>query len=82
MAWQYDSPERGKGAVQAFRRGNSDETMKSLRLRGLDNDATYEITNLDTRVVTKQTGRELMETGLAISIDSRPGSAIVVYRKL
>jgi alpha-galactosidase len=82
MAWQYDSPERGKGAVQAFRRGNSDETMKSFRLRGLDNDATYEITNLDTRVVTKQTGRELMETGLTISIDSRPGSAIVVYRRV
>ena len=53
-----------------------------FRLQGLEPDAKYEITDLDTRQTTKQTGRELMEKGLTVSIDSRPGSAIVVYRRI
>ncbi len=82
MAWQYDDDETGKGAVQAFRRAkNADETM-TFRLNGLRTDASYELTNLDTKQMTKQSGRELMEKGLPISITSRPGSAIIIYRRM
>jgi hypothetical protein len=82
MAWQYDDDATGKGAVQAFRRGENAEQAITFKLRGLQPDATYEVTNLDTKHLSKQTGREMMEKGLPISITSRPGSAIIVYRRM
>ena len=35
-AWQFNRPEQGDGMVQAFRRPQSGESAKDLRLRGLD----------------------------------------------
>lgn len=37
--------------------------------------------NLDIAGATEMTGRELLETGLPISIPDRPGAVIIIYAK-
>jgi len=81
IAWQFDRPDLGRGAVQAFRRADSPYVSARLKLRGLDPDARYTLANLDTSGATEATGRELCEKGLPISIVEKPGSAILTYER-
>jgi alpha-galactosidase len=80
MAWQFDRAESGVGMVQVFRRAQSLYESARLKLRGLDPGARYTLTNLDLPGETAATGRELMETGLLVSLRSHPDSAIIVYK--
>lgn len=82
IAWQFDRPDLGRGMVQAFRRAESIYETARLRLRGLDEAAKYVITDADTGQVTEATGRELMQHGLAVTILSRPGAALLTYQKV
>ena len=49
---------------------------------GLEPEARYRVTNLDTEATEESTGRELMERGLTVAITPKPGSALLVYKKL
>ena len=80
IAWQFHRPEVGRGMVQAFRRSESHFFGGQFKLRGLVPDAKYEIQDLDSAAKNTMTGQQLMESGLQISIDQRPGAALVVYR--
>ena len=81
MAWQFDLPEKGEGVVQAFRRAESIHEAARFKLRGLDPDAEYVLTNLDSGQSQTLAGRELLDTGLAVPIADQPGSAVIVYKK-
>jgi alpha-galactosidase len=81
-AWQFNRPEQGDGMVQAFRRDENDETTRNLHLRGLDPGGTYEITDLDAKIPSTFSGRELMLQGLPVEIKEKRGAAIIIYRKV
>ncbi len=81
MAWQFDRPEAGEGFVQAFRRHESDYESARLRLRSLDAEANYLVTNLDTGARQSCAGRDLLEGGLLATITDRPGTVLLTYRK-
>jgi alpha-galactosidase len=81
VAWQFNRPEQGDGMVQCFRRSGNEESTKDLQLRGLDPAAIYEVTNLDLKVPITVTGRNLMQQGLHVEIQDKPGAAIVLYKK-
>jgi alpha-galactosidase len=83
MAWQFDRPEAGQGLVQAFRRHNSPYESARFKLRGLEPNGRYAVTNLDEPAAQREcTGRELMEQGLPIAILEQPGAAVVSYAKV
>jgi alpha-galactosidase len=82
MAWQFDRPDLGEGMVQAFRRQDCAGSVERYRLIGLDPDASYALTDLDSGVGPEATGRELMEGGLEVTVTGRPGAAVVTYRKV
>ena len=82
MAWQFDRPDLGEGMVQVFRRAESLYESAHFPLRGLDLEATYQATNIDTGNVVKATGRELMATGLPIAIAERPSAVVIVYKRV
>jgi alpha-galactosidase len=82
MAWQFDRPEAGEGFVQAFRREKCIFEVGRLRLRGLDPEGQYEVTDLDSGEPRQVSGREITTRGLAVTIPEQPGSALILYRKL
>lgn len=82
MAWQYDRPDLGEGMVQAFRRPDNTEEYQTYKLRGLNPDTNYIVTNLDVNQPQKRTGRDLMETGLKITTKEKPAALIITYKKI
>ncbi len=68
--------------VQAFRRAQSPYESIRAKLRGLDENAVYTLTNLDSATPKKIAGKELMELGLVIEIAGKPGAAVILYRRL
>jgi alpha-galactosidase len=81
MAWQFDRPEAGEGMVQVFRRHNSFYESARLRLFGLDAEADYIVSNLDTSVQERRSGRELLADGLPVTIAAKPGAVLLTYQK-
>jgi alpha-galactosidase len=81
IAWQFNVPERGEGAVQAFRRAESEIEQSRLKLHGLDPDATYTVTVFDSPGVREAVGRELMSDGLAVSLNAKPSAAVILFRR-
>ena len=74
-------PEKGEGVVQAFRRANSVRESMRVKLRGLEADAVYRLTNFDVAGPMEMTGRELLDNGFPIAIKDRPGAVVIAYKK-
>lgn len=81
MGWQFDSPEKGEGMVQAFRRPESPFETARFRLRGLDAKAMYAVKDMDSVAEVTLSGAELMEKGLPVTVGQAPGAALVAYRR-
>ena len=63
-----------------FRRKNSPFVSADFRLHALDPDATYELTDADTRRKRQVSGCELTEKGLNVAMKTAPASRLVFYR--
>lgn len=81
-AWQFDRPDLGSGMVLAFRRQASPFAALTARLRSLDPEARYEVTDRDDGSVQTTSGRGLMEKGIEIRIAGQPGSRLLLYRRV
>ena len=81
IAWQFNRSGKGDGLVQAFRHDKSEETTKTFRLNGLEPAAQYDVIDLDTNTPVSLSGKELMDTGIAVPIKDKPGAAVFVYAK-
>ncbi|HPG70277.1 MAG TPA: NPCBM/NEW2 domain-containing protein [Candidatus Hydrogenedentes bacterium] len=82
MAWQYDCPERGGGAVQVFRRANCIYDSARLPLHGIEPKGTYTVVNLDTPDAPMTiSAHELAADGLPVTMPNKPGAAIILYEK-
>ncbi|MGO8677387.1 MAG: alpha-galactosidase [Limisphaerales bacterium] len=82
IAWQFDTPEHGEGLVQAFRRDKSVYESARFKLAGLEPEARYAITNLDSGEKKTFLGRELLENGLPVSVPDQPGDTVLTYSKV
>jgi len=82
IAWQFDRPEQHEGMVQAFRRPDSAFETARFRLRGLSPTSRYQVRDLDSATSTEYSGRDLHETGLPVTIPSKPGAVILTYKAL
>jgi alpha-galactosidase len=80
MAWQFHSPEKGAGMVQAFRREACGEKQVCLKLGGLRADATYEVTDLDGGKPFRLSGRTLMGKGLKVEAGTPSSALILTYK--
>jgi alpha-galactosidase len=78
IAWQFHRPEAGEGMVQAFRRADSVYETARFRLSALDPEEKYKVWNPAGGQPVEQSGKDLMDQGLHVSLEERPGA--VVYR--
>ena len=68
--------------VQAFRRDKSVYESARFKLAGLEPEARYAITNLDSGEKKTFLGRELLENGLPVSVPDQPGDTVLTYSKV
>ena len=83
-AYQYDRPEEGDGVALIFRRDDSPYVTTELNLKGIDPNASYSV-DIYGESFRKLKTIKVKGTALKafkVTIDSRPGSAIIEYRKL
>ncbi len=80
LAYQLNRPEKNDGIIIAFRRGECPEETISVKLRGIDDGADYELTDDDSGKKTVVKGAELRK-GLSLSINEKPGSLMFWYKK-
>jgi alpha-galactosidase len=79
LAFQFDRPGAGSGAIQAFRRADATSTSVTLKLSGLNPGRRYTVEKLNGAGGTQtRTGRSLMQQGLTVSLPD-PGS-VAVFR--
>lgn len=81
MAWQFDRPDRGEGFVQAFRRAECPAATLCVKLRGLDPDARYTLTDLDSHQSQTATGRQLAEEGIVLEAPKKSQAILWTYRR-
>ncbi len=81
IAWQFDRPEQGRGMIQAFRRQDSPYESARFSLHGLEPDAHYVVSNIDTGKSQKLTGRELAAPGLLVTAPAQPSAMVLYYEK-
>ncbi len=63
-----------------LRRPGSDQQSQMLKLRGLNPQASYELTNLDPGLSRTLLGAELATPGLEVPLPRKPDSALIRYR--
>lgn len=66
--WMFFRPETGTGFIQMFRRAGSRFESGRWPLRGLNPDAVYTITDMDSGHASTATGSSLLSEGLLISL--------------
>jgi alpha-galactosidase len=82
VAWQFDRPDLGQGFVQAFRRPECQYETTRLKLHGLNPAARYEMKDMDTAGTWTESGLELMEKGLAVTLKGQPSAEVLVYKRV
>ncbi len=81
IAWQFNRPERGDGVIQAFRRPKCAAGSETFRLRGIDPTGDYEFMNFDVEGTWRVGGKKLLEKGLTVEIEDKPGAAVITYHR-
>ena len=67
------------GAVLAFHRKESPFPLGRFKLHGLEADANYEFTDMDSGTNQQFTGRDLMAPGIEIKMPTAPCSVLLTY---
>jgi alpha-galactosidase len=81
LAYQLNRPEQKDGIVLAFRRERKTDESIQAKLKGLVQDARYELFYEDYGVCAIYTGKELMN-GIDIKIPTKPGSLLISYKMI
>jgi alpha-galactosidase len=82
MAWQFDRPDLGEGVIQVFRRQDSVYEAARFRLRELDPQARYRVTDLDDGSDREVSGSDLLRDGLLVTAEKQPCALVFVYKRL
>ena len=80
VAYQCDRPDLKEGMVMAFRHRMAKDESLTVKLRGLREDRTYEVEDLDSAEKYNVSGKELA-AGTRLHIAAAPGSSLLIYRE-
>ena len=79
-AWQFDTPETGRGFVQGFRFPDAPDETLTIEPKELSLDATYVFENPETGETKEISGEDLSREGFTFTMPKR-SAAIWFYRK-
>jgi alpha-galactosidase len=82
-AYQLDRPDLGEGCALVFRRPEAAARSRPIELQNIDPEATYQVSltgeTYDQGPMSKMPGRQLARQ--TITIDSKPGSVLLRYKR-
>jgi alpha-galactosidase len=81
LGWQFNDPAKAAGMLQIFRRPASFYETARFKLRGLEAQTNYVLTELNTGARRTVSGGELMGQGVSVSITEQPGAAVYTYEE-
>jgi alpha-galactosidase len=79
LAFQFNRPEAGSGAIEAFRRADAASTEATLLLRGLEPGRRYTVEKLNGSGTQTRSGESLMQQGLTVSLLEAASVAVFRY---
>lgn len=82
LAYELYSPEDGKGAVLSFRRDLCPFDSATYQLKGLQEEAEYEVINVDTKEKICKRGDEITREGITVKIAETKGSSLILFQKI
>jgi alpha-galactosidase len=82
MGWQYNRPEQTDGLLVVFRHAMCPDASNRLRLRGLQPEARYRLTDIDTQAAQEMTGKQLMDEGCPVMLPDRPSAKVIRYQRI
>jgi hypothetical protein len=68
--------------MQAFRRPECPGEQSVWKLRGLDPEGKYILTDWDAPQPREISGRDLMETGLTVTLPRQESATVIQYKKI
>ena len=77
IGWMFFRPETGTGFVQMFNRAGSIYDSGVCRLKGLDPQKRYRVTDMDTQQSVLLGGEELLGQGLRFTFTQAPESKLI-----
>ncbi len=81
MAYQLNQPDQGRGVIVAYRREESQIRLMDVCLRDLEEEAVYELEDLDAGPLGQASGKELTQ-GWPFEILERRSCRMVFYNKV
>ena len=81
LSYQLNRPKQGDGIILAFRRPECPIEKISVKLRGLEDSATYELFFEDENIRVNKTGKELKQN-LDLMLKEATKSLLISYRKV
>jgi alpha-galactosidase len=81
IAYQFDRPDTGAGIVQAFARPSTPATSLTVKLRGVDLGATYNIWDVDHPTAVSPLSGAQLAAGVNMAPTPRPYAVTLAYQK-
>jgi alpha-galactosidase len=81
-AYEFYLPEEGRGYIIAFEPAQGKAEDVVYKLKGLEPEATYELTVADTGDVLTRTGAQLMSDGIGLRYPDAAISLLIYFNKI
>jgi len=81
LSYQLNRPKGGDGMIMAFRRPACPAEKISVKLKGLEDAATYELFYEDENIRVNKTGKELMKN-IDLILKEKTKSILITYKKI
>ena len=79
-AWEFYDPETASGYASVFCHEATTELSTTVKLKGLDPEKTYNVTDFDGLVDVTATGATLMEQGIPVVVPEKPYAVIMLIK--
>ena len=79
--WEFVDPGTQSGFIQLFCPEKCKTLTYAPKLSGLEPDAVYLLTDADGKLTCSKSGRELMESGLTVSVPESRTSVFITFKK-
>ena len=76
--WEFYDPATASGYASVFCHEATSELTTTVKLKGLDPEKTYRITDFDGLIDVTATGAQLMEQGITVTVPEKPYAVVML----